>query len=340
MESSHKVSVAVLGGTGYTARELVRLLLAHPHADVRLVTSRQESGQALGDVHPVLRGRTRLRIEPYDPAAVAEVDCVFSCLPHGAAAELVAPLVDRGARIIDLSADYRLSSAELYHAAYGYSHPDPARLSSAVYGLAELFASSIQRAQLVANPGCFPTATILALAPLLIGELIDDGDIIVDAKTGISGAGRSPKLASHFPECNESVAAYGVGTHRHGPEIDDILRRVVGRRIDTIFTPHLVSMDRGILATIYVRPAKGTSADSARDALARYYADQPFVRVVEGLPATKDVFGTNYCDLAVHAAGERLVVLSVIDNLIKGASGAAVQNFNLMWGFDQACGLV
>jgi N-acetyl-gamma-glutamyl-phosphate reductase len=203
-----------------------------------------------------------------------------------------------------------------------------------------LFRKEIREAAVVANPGCFPTTAILALAPLVAAGLIDPEDIVVDSKTGVSGGGRTPKLNFHFPECNESVAAYGVGTHRHWPEINQIVGRATGRAIAAVFTPHLIPMDRGILSTIYVRPAVGVNAQSALETLRMAYRQEPFVRVTSELPATKDVSGTNYCDLTVRELGNRLVIVSVIDNLIKGAAGAAVQNLNVMCGYPETLGLL
>jgi N-acetyl-gamma-glutamyl-phosphate reductase len=213
-------------------------------------------------------------------------------------------------------------------------------LGKVPYGLPELFRKEIREAAVVANPGCFPTTAILALAPLVAAGLIDPEDIVVDSKTGVSGGGRTPKLNFHFPECNESVAAYGVGTHRHWPEINQIVGRATGRAIAAVFTPHLIPMDRGILSTIYVRPSVGVNAQSALETLRMAYRQEPFVRVTSELPATKDVSGTNYCDLTVRELGNRLVIVSVIDNLIKGAAGAAVQNLNVMCGYPETLGLL
>jgi N-acetyl-gamma-glutamyl-phosphate reductase len=263
----------------------------------------------------------------------------FSCLPHGVTASLVPKLLDAGLKVIDLSADYRLDSPEVYAEWYGQKHPDGQRLGSVVYGLPELFREQIREARLVANPGCYPTSAILPLAPLLKAGLVAPREIIVDAKSGVSGAGRTPKLTTHFPECNESISAYNVGRHRHTPEIEQILSKAAGQGVEVIFTPHLVPMDRGILSTIYAQPTGELGEERALAAIREFYSDESFVRVVNHLPGTKDTAGTNYCDITVRAVRGRLIAISCLDNLIKGASGAAVQNFNLMCGFAETTAL-
>jgi len=335
-----KTRVAILGGTGYSALELIKLLLRHPHVEIATITSRQEGSPHIGDVHPSLWGRLDIRCEDLGPIAVAQrAECVFSCLPHGVTAELVPHLLEAGARVIDFSADYRLRDPVVYAEWYGAKHLDPSRLSKAVYGMPELFAEQIPTADLIANPGCYPTSASLPLAPLLRAGLIEPNDIIIDAKSGVSGAGRSPKLTTHFPECNESLSAYNVGRHRHTPEIEQTLSTVSGQAVQIIFTPHLVPMDRGILATTYSKP-KGTVTESQVMATLReFYADKPFVRVVDHLPATKDTSGTNFCDITARVVRDRVLTISCIDNLIKGAAGTAVQNLNLMYGYPETTGL-
>lgn len=336
------VRIAILGATGYSAVELVKLLLRHPEADITTVTSRQAGNPSLASVHPSLAARTDLHLEDLGQGAVAaRAECVFSCLPHGVTASLVPYLLAAGrCRVIDLSADYRLRSADVYQQWYGEKHADPDRLATAVYGLPELFREQIAPAQLIANPGCYPTSAILPLAALLKQRLIEPGDIIVDSKSGVSGAGRTPKLTTHFPECNESVSAYNVGRHRHTPEIEQILSTAGGDDVRLIFTPHLIPMDRGILTTTYSRPRGKLTEEQALDALRGFYADEPFVRVVDHLPGTKDSAGTNFCDITVRMVRGRIITISCLDNLIKGASGAAVQNFNLMFGFKETTALL
>ncbi len=334
------IRVGILGATGYTALELMKILLRHPQAEITVLTSRQEDNPHVAAVHRQLAGRLDLNLRNLDTDEVAaQADCVFSCLPHAASAAVVKPLLDAGVRVIDFSADYRLDDVKTYGEWYGNEHPDPARVGKTAYGLPEFFRDQIVDAPLVANPGCFPTSVVLAVAPLLKLGLIEPGDLIADSKTGVSGAGRNPKLAFHYPECNESIMAYGVGQHRHTPECDQILRRTTGQDLQVIFTPHLVPMDRGILTTTYARPATDQDEQQILAALREFYADMPFVRVVDNLPATKDTYGTNYCDITVRRVRGRLIVISCIDNLVKGASGAAVQNFNLMFGCEETTAL-
>ncbi len=332
--------VAIMGATGYSALELLKILLRHPEVEITTVTSRQENNPHIAMVHPTLAGRIDLKLEDLGPIAVASrAECVFSCLPHGVSHTIVPHLLDAGARVVDFSADYRLPDAETYQNWYGQKHNDPKHLGEAVYGLPELFRDAIAPAQLVANPGCYPTSAILALAPLLQAGLISPNDLIIDSKSGISGAGRTPKLTTHFPECNESVSAYNVGRHRHTPEITHVLSTTAGSEVEAVFTPHLIPMDRGILTTAYCQPVGEVSEDRLFDALRSFYRDQPFVRVVDHLPATKDSLGTNFCDITVRVVGRRVLVISCLDNLIKGAAGTAVQNFNLMYGFPEATAL-
>ena len=334
------IRVGVLGATGYTALELLKLLVRHPHVQVTALTSRQEGTPPIGEVHPQLAVKYNLHLEDLPVATLAErCDCIFSCLPHGASAQIIKELLQAQLRVIDFSADYRLSTPESYREWYEHAHVDPQRLGTTVYGLPELFAADIPSAQLIANPGCYPTSAILALAPLLVAGCISPDDIIVDSKSGVSGAGRTPKLSTHFPECNESLSAYSVGRHRHTPEIDQILSRHSGLDVQVIFTPHLIPMDRGILTTTYSRPIRELSQHELLGILREFYAGKPFVRVRESLPATKDVAGSNFCDITVRVVRGRVLTVSCIDNLIKGASGAAVQNFNWMYGFPEATAL-
>jgi N-acetyl-gamma-glutamyl-phosphate reductase len=335
------VRVGILGATGYTALELIKLLLRHPHAKIEVATSRQEGRPAIGSVHPALTGRLELHLEDLGPAEVAErCECAFLCLPHAASAEAAKGLLALGVRVIDFSADYRLDDAASYRQWYEHDHPDPERLGKTPYGLPELFRNEILSAPLVANPGCYPTSAILPLAPLLKEGLVEPIDIIIDSKSGVSGAGRTPKLNTHYPECNESISAYGVGKHRHQPEIEQILGRATGKQVEVIFTPHLTPMDRGILSVIYARPTRQVSEQEILGKLREFYAGQPFVRIVTHLPATKDTAHTNFVDITARVVRGRVLLICAEDNLIKGASGAAVQNFNLMYGFPETMGLL
>jgi N-acetyl-gamma-glutamyl-phosphate reductase len=335
------IRVAILGASGYSALELIRLLLRHPQARITTLTTRQTDARPVGEVHPSLAGRLDLRLENLSAAQIAErADAAFCCLPHGASAAAVAELLPAGKRVVDLSADYRLNDPAEYKQWYGHDHPDPTRLPKTVYGLPELYRDAITKASLVANPGCYPTCAILALAPLLKAGAISPDGVIIDSKSGVSGAGREPKPHLHFPECNESVSAYGVGNHRHMPEIDQVLSDAAKKQVRVLFTPHLMPMDRGILTTCYAQPTRELSTDAALAILRDFYKNEPFVRVSESLPTTKHVSHTNFCDITARAVRGRIVVLSAIDNLIKGASGAAVQNFNLMHGFTETTALL
>ncbi len=333
--------IAILGGTGYTALELLKILLRHPAAEVVAVTSRQEGNLAVAESHPSLVGRVDLHMEPFDADRLVRlgVECVFSCLPHGASAAAVAPLVERGLRVIDLSADYRLRDPAVFTRWYGTEHHDRANLKHAVYGLPELYGDRLPGARLVANPGCYPQTGILGLAPLVAERLVNLTDLILDSKSGVSGAGRTPKLTTHFPECNESVMAYSVGQHRHTPEIEQALTDVAGAPVEVIFTPHLIPMDRGIFTTIYATPLRSFTEPQLLQLYRDYYAAAPFVRVLERVPATKDSAHTNFLDVTVRLVRGRVVVLVGEDNLVRGASGVAVQNFNRMFGHDEKAGL-
>jgi len=334
------ITVAILGATGYTALEAIKLLLRHPDAKIVAVTSRQEGSPPISTVHPSLVGRLELPLEDLGPDEVGKrADCVFSCLPHCASAEIVPQVLAAGAKVIDFSADYRLDDAATYLEWYGHEHPDAARLGATVYGLPELFRSRIAGASLVANPGCYSTSAILPLAPLVKSGLFHLDDVIIDSKSGVSGAGRSPKLMTHFPECNESMSAYNVGRHRHTPEIEQVIGRHAGTRPEVIFTPQLAPMDRGILSTIYIRPQQPITEAAVMRLLRDAYAGERFVRVVDHLPATKDTVDTNFCDITARVVRGRVLLISCLDNLVKGAAGAAVQNFNCVFGLPETAGL-
>lgn len=333
------IRVGILGATGYTAFELTRLLLRHRDVKITALTSRSEAGTPIAQVHPHLSGELDLKLENLDAGSLADrADFVFSCLPHAASAESIMPLLAAGLKVVDFSADYRLADVATYKHWYEHEHPDPARVGQTVYGLPELFREQIRPAKLIANPGCYTSTAILALAPLLKEKLIAASDIIIDAKSGTSGAGRTAKVNNLYCEVNENFSAYGVGKHRHTPEIEQILSRASGQDVQVIFTPHLVPMDRGILATIYARPTRAVTQAELLAALRETYAGEPFVRVVDHLPATKHVSGTNLFHVTARVVKDRVLVIAVLDNLLKGASGVALQNFNLMCGFEETAG--
>lgn len=333
-------TIAILGATGYTAVELIKILLRHPQTKITALTSREDT-RPVGQIHQSLAGRLDLSLENLSPKEIVDrSECVFSCLPHTASAKIVPELLELGAKVVDFSADYRLHSAKVFKDWYAEEHPDPLRLGKVPYGLPELFRHEIIGADLVANPGCYPTSAILALTPLLKAGLIEPNDIIIDSKSGVSGAGRKPKLNTLYTECNESISAYGIGTHRHTPEIEQVISTGSDKEIKVVFTPHLTPMDRGILSTIYSKPTKSLVKNDLLDVLHAFYQNEPFVKIVDHLPATKDVSGTNFVHISARVVGDRVITISAIDNLIKGASGAAVQNFNLMFSYPETTALL
>ena len=339
-----KLNIAIVGSSGYTGGELFRLLLTHPGVTVTAVPSERSAGKPITDIFPHLLGLTDLVCEPLDPAAIAKkADLAFLALPHVTAQEAASRLRTLGVKVVDLSADYRIKDPALYEQWYEHKHQYPDLLKHAVYGLPELHREQVRKATLVANPGCYPTGAILGLAPALKGKMVDLATLVVDSKSGVSGAGRSPGLAYHFPEANEAFMAYKVGSHRHTPEIEQELSLLAGTGVVISFTPHLVPMNRGILTTIYGKLAVPADTAALRAAYAGFYRTEPFVRVLPAgqFPNVRNVRGSNFCDIGVHADGRtgRAVVVTAIDNLVKGASGQAVQNMNLMAGFDETAGL-
>lgn len=338
------LNVAVVGASGYTGVELLRLLHGHPGVAVSCVTSEQNAGRPVAEIFPTLRDRYAQTLETLEPVRVAEkADLIFTALPHKAAMEVVPTFLKLGKRVVDLSADYRFNDAAVYEAWYE-PHLNPELLGEAVYGLPEVRRAEIVPARLVGNPGCYPTSTILGLQPLLRKGLVDPTTIIVDAKSGVSGAGRGAKVDNLYCEVNEGFKAYGVGgVHRHLPEIEQELSLLAGGAVMISFTPHLVPMDRGILATIYARLTADVSAADLVRLFEEFYSGEPFVRVVPagGFPSTAHVRGANFCDLGVTVDTRtgRVIVVSAIDNLVKGAAGQAVQNMNLMCGFPETLGL-
>lgn len=335
------IKVGIVGGTGYTGAELLRLLASHPQAEVVLLTSRREAGQRVDALFPQLRGYCDLSFSEPDPKALAHCDAVFFATPHGAAMQMAPALVEAGVRVIDLSADFRLRDAQVFERWYGLPHACPDLLETAVYGLPELNRAQIATARVVANPGCYPTAVQLGFLPLLEAGLIETQGLIADCKSGTSGAGREAKVGSLFCEVSDSFKAYGVAGHRHSPEIQQGLTQMAGRPVSMVFVPHLLPVIRGIHATLYAR--RCSEAEDLQAMFERRYRGEPFVDVLPAgaHPETRSVRGANVCRIAVHPLPEQgaVVVLSVIDNLVKGASGQAVQNFNLMFGLDERLGL-
>ncbi len=337
------IRVGILGATGYTGIELVRLLLQHPEIELTVLTSERSAGQKYSDVFPAFRNCCDQELVKLHPKEIAkQTTLVFSCLPHQQSMPHVPALLDYGSKVIDLSADFRLDSLSLFKETYG-EHSKPELLKEKVYGLPELYRDQIKSAFLVANPGCYPTTIILGIAPLLKANLIAHQGIIADAKSGTSGAGRTPQQNTIFGEVNESLRAYGVEKHRHTSEIEQELSKLAGEELQLRFTPHLIPMDRGLLATIYAKPLKKLTSNDVIEVFQKFYRNEPFVRILPlgEFPGTKQVRGTNYCDIGVYydERTELITVISALDNLTKGASGQAVQNMNLMHGLDESLGI-
>jgi N-acetyl-gamma-glutamyl-phosphate reductase len=336
-----KLRVAVLGASGYTGSEMVRLLLGHPSVEISLLTAGRNAGKRFSELHPQFLGLVDMELAGTDALAEAELDYIFLALPHSVSMGFVAGHDIDKVPLIDLSGDFRLGSAATYEQWYGEAHACPALLERAVYGLPELNRDQIRTARLIANPGCYPTSAILPLAPLLRAGLIQPGGIIIDSKSGVSGAGNKPRSNTHFPEVYGNFSAYGIGTHRHTPEIEETLSTQAEQGVSLQFTPHLLPVSRGILSTIYARPLAGVSEAQLQDALQAAYADEPFVRLRSALPSLAGVRGSNFCDihLTLDARSGNIIIVSVIDNLVKGAAGQAIQNMNIMAGLPEGSGL-
>jgi len=335
----NKTRVAVIGATGYTGAELLRLLSQHPNVTITCVTSEQSAGRPLAERLPFLSGCAELTLEAFDLAGVtARADFIFTALAHTQAMDLVQALVQAGKKVVDLSADFRFRSATLYKKVYGLPHRQPALLKRAVYGLTEIHRKQIARANLTANPGCYPTGALLPIYPYLVAGVVDSArEMIIDAKSGISGAGRTPTPATHFPEIHEGMTAYNIGTHRHQPEIVQALSQVQKGAI--LFTPYLLPVNRGILTTVYLPLSQPLSQRRLSDILDNAYGNEPFIRHVSGSPNLSSVRGANFCDIGVFASGRYALLISAIDNLVKGAAGQAIQNMNVMMNWPETLGL-
>ncbi|WP_333843107.1 N-acetyl-gamma-glutamyl-phosphate reductase [Pelomicrobium sp.] len=334
------IKVGIVGGTGYTGVELLRILVGHPEVQLHTLTARKEAGKAVAELFPSLRRQVPLKFSAPEVAPLAECDVVFFATPHGVAMEQAPALLRAGVRVIDLSADFRLADVAAWEQWYGMAHACPELVSEAVYGLPEVNRERIRSARLVANPGCYPTAVQLGFLPLVEAGVVDLAHLVADAKSGVSGAGRKAEVPLLFSEASENFKAYGLGGHRHHPEIVQGLARVAGRPVGLVFVPHLTPMVRGIHATLYARLTRETDAQALFEAR---YAREVFVDVLPAgsHPDTRSVRGANLCRIAVHRpqGGDTLVILSVIDNLVKGAAGQAVQNMNLMFGLPEGLGL-
>ena len=340
------VKIGIIGASGYTSSELMRLLVTHPKdLKIELVTSETFTGQRVDRVLPNLRGFIDLDFEKLEIQSLGnQVDIVILAVPHKVAMEFVPQIRNQDIRVIDFSADYRLNNQLVYEKWYGIDHTDPSRMPNTIYGLPERYRDLIRGADLVANPGCYPTTSILPSIPIISEQLVELDQIIIDAKSGISGAGSKPKDTTHYPNRESNLAAYGLASHRHTPEIEQELSAINGDEIIVNFTPHLVPMTRGILTTLYFKLKQSMSTQDLLSVYADFYRNEPFIRVL-GLgeyPQTKSVLGSNFCDigLEVDPRTNRAIVMAATDNLVKGASGAVVQNLNLMFGYDETAGLM
>lgn len=350
------IKAAIVGATGYSGEELARLLLGHPRVELAAVTSRQYAGQTLAQIFPRHASDPRARSlrfsEPKAEALAKAAQVVFLALPHGVAAEFAGPLLDLGCKVIDLSADFRLKNPAVYREFYGREHPAPALLEKSVYGLPEWHRAEIKRAALIASPGCYPTSILLPVLPLLKAGLVKSSGMIADSLSGVSGAGRKAEVEFLFAECNESMRPYGIPRHRHLSEIEEQLSLAADRAVVLQFSPHLIPVNRGLLTTLYLAPVKHFANENEMAAFQnqiaqcyqKAYGDEPFVRLLEGeaLPDTKNVTGTNRIEIAwrLDARTGRLIVMSAIDNITKGASGQAVQSMNILCGFPETDGLI
>lgn len=340
------IRVGIVGAAGYAGASLLQILLSHPKAEVVWLSSEEAHyGKKISEIRPFLFGINDLTCHKIEeiPELVDLVDLVIMALPNGLAMKLSPMVLQKGKKVIDISADFRIKDLNEYTNWYKIEHLSPELVEKAVYGLPELFFDKIKNASLIANPGCYPTASILGAAPLLKYGIVKDESIVIDAKSGVSGAGATLTEVTHFPECNENFRAYAVASHRHNPEIDQILGQIANKKITTTFVPHLVPMNRGILATIYGSLSRSITIEELYKLYKDFYKNAPFVRILEvgKLPATKYVYNSNYCDIGftIDKRANRVIVLSAIDNLVKGAAGQAIQNMNIMFNFDERMGL-
>lgn len=336
-----KYNIAIIGATGYTGSELVRILINHTEVNIVAITSESRKGEKFSDVHPQFQGVFEPELVSIEDIHQFDLDLVFLALPHGVSMDFVKEHSDKPFKIVDLSGDFRLSSKDVYEAWYKKDHSYALGFETAVFGSPELFRRRIKEAKLVANPGCFPTSAILPIAPLLKEGIIDKKYIVIDSKTGVTGAGIKSSPITHFPMVNDNFSAYGVKTHRHAIEIQEIVNKYANDKATVLFTPHLLPVDRGILSTIYTKPTRDVSTKEIEKIYQEYYSDEPFVRLRKELPNLKQVRGTNYCDIytTYDERTHTIISIGVIDNLVKGAAGQAVQNMNIMLGLSESAGL-
>lgn len=339
------IRVGIVGATGYAGAELVKILSAHPFVKLTSVTSRQYSGSPFSDAFPFMRGKTDIVCEEFDIDSFSDkTDIVFTALPHKLPLSIVPKLLEKGKKVIDLSADFRFSNVATYESYY-QPHTAKDLLEKSVYGLCEVYYDRIKKSDLIGNPGCYPTTVLIPLIPLIRNAMIDCDFLIADSKSGVSGAGRSVSLGTHFCEVNEGFKAYKIDGHRHRPEMEEILSKESGHKINLTFVPHLLPLTRGMLTTLYTKVKGNYSGDDIRDCLSSFYKDKPFIRIFPDVaqpPDVRYVQNTNFCDIGIHLNKDtgQIIIVSAIDNLVKGASGQAVQNMNIMLGIDETAGLI
>ncbi len=334
------VKVAIIGAGGYTGAESIKILNRHPEAELTYLTALPEECGKVEDIFPQFKGRCGLEIEPLDLEKLSDVaDVALCCLPHKVSMGFVPKLLDTGVKVVDFSADYRLKDVAVYEEYYKVTHTDKDNLKRSVYGMPEFYRSEIKEADLIANPGCFPTGLLLGAAPLLKEGLVESSSVINNAVTGTSGAGKNPSAKFHFPNMNENLFPYGIGTHRHMPEMEQVASDISGNDTGVLFQPHVGCFDRGILSSIYCSPLKNLTNEELEDLYLDFYSAEPFVQVLDSAPALKNVANTNYCHIYPAAVKGKIIVFSAIDNLVKGASGQAIQNMNIICGFEENMGL-
>lgn len=329
-------NIGIIGGTGYTGRELARILSIHPEVKITAMTSRQNTGTKVSDMQPNLKGYVDLEFTETIPDS-ADVDLVFTATPHGASMKQIPLLMETGIKTVDLSGDYRFKNKEVYEKWYGFEHTDPDNIPEAVYGMPEFYRKDIAKAKLVANPGCYATSAILAIAPLVQTGLISN-QVFVDGKSGTSGAGMNPSQLLHHPNCGESVLPYGIGTHRHTPEIEAIVKDVTSNEANVFFVPHLIPIVRGILSTCYAELTEDTDQKVLDEVYEKFYGKEYFVNYTQ-TPSLRSVVASNHAEVSATVRGKNAVAMCVIDNLVKGASGQAVQCMNIMLGFEETLGI-
>ncbi len=338
---SAKTKIAILGASGYTGAESIRLVMGHPNLELKALTGYSRAGQALEATYPNFTGYDLPPIQKWEDVEWSDIDAVFACLPHGASQETIAQIKDKVDCIIDLSADFRIKDPDLYASTYGRPHGFPSLLQNAVYGLTEYARNDLRGADLVACPGCYPTCSLLSLLPGVEAGMFDLSSIIIDAKSGVTGAGRKAKEGLIFSEVSDGAHAYGVASHRHAPEIDQVLGRISGQDVVVSFTPHLIPMNRGMITTTYVNLAKGVTFEQVKSEYEGRYATEPFAHIVESVPQTRHIRGSNRFVMGIFKdrIPGRVIIIGVIDNLTKGSAGQAIQNYNLVRGWDETLGL-